>query len=158
MSTTQTNQTIMNGVNTNARAIQSLLDDNKEQIPSGLYKDLCDAMMKLNTAERQDHKDFYRVHYVYSSGEVSDDPNIVKMNVIMASEIIQLPAERATYVVNEIERLGGSRIYRPGNLNGQRLTANGKLASFLVPVDPEDVCSEVGPAVHACVQSGGVEL
>jgi hypothetical protein len=64
--------------------IQSLIDENKQQIPDGLYLQLCNETKKAHEAAR-----FYRVKYVYSKVDNIDDKNIT-MSLVPAKAVLEL--------------------------------------------------------------------
>jgi hypothetical protein len=125
-STTGTNKNM-----TTARALQGILDDKKEELPSGLYKELCDAMMKMDAVERKDREDFYRVHYVYSLGQ--GDDGRVEMHLAYADEIIQIPSEKAATVSGIIEEKGACH----GCYLSNHLTFDGFETACVVPIEPD---------------------
>ena len=57
----------------NSHAIMSLIDENKDDIPEGLYLNLCNLLKKQNEEEGKEDR-FYKVTYLYSSpGQRLDD-------------------------------------------------------------------------------------
>ena len=75
----------------NSHAIMSLIDENKEDIPEGLYLNLCNLLKKQNEEEEKEDKEdkFYKVTYLYSSPS-QQTSNTWEMNLCSSNEILKL--------------------------------------------------------------------
>jgi hypothetical protein len=100
---------ITNEKNNIATEVQSLIDENKDNIPDGLYLSLCNAMKNLYKEEEKKDESttgFYKVNYVYS-GMVKEARNTYKMRVCRSrTEIITLKHEDADKMSRECVKYG----------------------------------------------------
>ena len=90
----------------NSHAIMSLIDENKDDIPNGLYLNLCNLLKKQNEEEGKEDR-FYKVTYLYSSpGQRLDDHWDMNLRV-KKDEILKLSEfEHRTIKQNMITNKG----------------------------------------------------
>jgi len=72
----------------NSHAIMSLIDENKDDIPNGLYLNLCNLLKKQNEEEGKEDR-FYKVTYLYSSPGQKSEP-FWDMYLRVGNEILKL--------------------------------------------------------------------
>ena len=72
----------------NSHAIMSLIDENKDDIPDGLYLNLCNLLKKQNEEEGKEDR-FYKVTYLYSSPS-QQTSSFWDMNLCVSNEILKL--------------------------------------------------------------------
>lgn len=84
--------------------IQSLLDENKEQIGNGLYLTLCNKMKEINEQECIDQGNtLYEVTYIYVKIDTDSNVNDLKSRLIKNTQIIQLTNNEFEYINSKIE-------------------------------------------------------
>ena len=72
----------------NSHAIMNLIDENKDDIPNGLYLNLCNLLKKQNEEEGKEDR-FYKVTYLYSSPGQKSEP-FWDMYLRVGNEILKL--------------------------------------------------------------------
>lgn len=90
--------------NTNNLSIrlQSLLDERKEELPDGLYKELCDQMLALNQEERKvEYADLYTVDYLYT-GIRRESRNLHVLTLESNQEIVRIRSDIAAGILTEL--------------------------------------------------------
>ena len=91
----------------NSHAIMSLIDENKDDIPEGLYLNLCNLLKKQNEEEGKEDR-FYKVTYLYSSpGQRLDDHWDMNLRV-KNDEILKLSEPEYRTIQDEITNKGYS--------------------------------------------------
>ena len=85
MSSSENNKNTCTG---NSHAIMSLVDENKDDIPEGLYLNLCNLLKKQNEEEGKEDR-FYKVTYLYSSPGQKGEP-FWDMYLRVGNEILKL--------------------------------------------------------------------
>ena len=90
----------------NSHAIMSLIDENKDDIPNGLYLNLCNLLKKQNEEEGKEDR-FYKVTYLYSSPGQKSEP-FWDMYLRVGNEILKLSEPEYRNLQDEITNKGYS--------------------------------------------------
>ena len=94
----------------NTHAIMSLIDENKDDIPNGLYLNLCNLLKKQNEEEGKEDR-FYKVTYLYSSPS-QQTSSFWDMNLCVSNEILKLSEPEYRNLQDDLTNKGYS--YREG--------------------------------------------
>ena len=90
----------------NSHAIMNLIDENKDDIPNGLYLNLCNLLKKQNEEEGKEDR-FYKVTYLYSSPS-QQTSSFWDMNLCVSNEILKLSEPEYRNLQDEITNKGYS--------------------------------------------------
>ena len=90
----------------NSHAIMSLIDENKDDIPDGLYLNLCNLLKKQNEEEGKEDR-FYKVTYLYSCPGQKSEP-FWDMYLRVGNEILKLSEPEYRNLQDEITTKGYS--------------------------------------------------
>ena len=126
----------------NSHAIMSLIDENKDDIPNGLYLNLCNLLKKQNEEEGKEDK-FYKVTYLYSSPS-QQTSSFWDMNLCVSNEILKLSEPEYRNLQDEITNKGYS--YHRGE-GVDRLLQSGICHSYVRTIN----CNECDEEVEATI-------
>ena len=104
MSSSENNKNTCTG---NSHAIMSLVDENKDDIPNGLYLNLCNLLKKQNEEEEKEDR-FYKVTYLYSFPSQAQTSSFWDMNLRVGNEILKLSEPEYRNLQDEITNKGYS--------------------------------------------------
>ena len=124
----------------NSHAIISLIDENKDDIPNGLYLNLCNLLKKQNEEEGKEDR-FYKVTYLYSSPS-QQTSSFWDMNLCVSNEILKLSEPEYRNLQDEITNKGYS--YHRGE-GVDRLSQSGICHSYVRTIN----CNECDEEVEA---------
>lgn len=132
-----------------AQELLSVIDENKENLPNGLYMKLCDVLMSKKRKEneiKENKEGFYRINYIYPTLENEDGTIFIKMQ--KETEIVKL---KVSFVKNFIDKHIGIDGIFIDNIRdeccseniSQKLTRYGSVlnVSHLIKIEPSE-CEE----------------
>ena len=87
------------------------LDENKDEIPEGLYLKFCNLLKKENEKEQKEESRFYNVTYLYTKFEPLDEDsyNYYKSCFYTTTQILKIDTKVYKDIQEDIEMNGHSR-------------------------------------------------
>ena len=134
----------------NSHAIMSLIDENKDAIPSGLYLNLCNLLKKQNDDEKKEYR-FYKVTYVYSL-PTQKGSSFWEMSLCVGNEILKLTDHEYRNIQIELESKGCSYQSR------ERLSQSGICHSYVRTINCDDCEEEVDANISLISRSCIVKI
>jgi hypothetical protein len=97
--------------------IMGFLDENKDDIPEGLYLKFCNLLKKENEEEQKEEPRFYKVKYLYTKFEPlsEDSHNYYSSGFYTTTQILKIDTKIYKEIQEDIEKFGYSRVSN-GNL------------------------------------------
>lgn len=86
------------------KSIQSMLDENKEQIPEGIYLGLSN-LMKQKYEDEQKTEKFYKLTCIRTN-HVNDCGESFKTHLVRFRQILKMPQDQYIYIKRQIEKNG----------------------------------------------------
>ena len=112
----------------NSTNMMSLLDENKEDIPEGLYLKMCNLLKDQNKEEEEKKDGFYKIKYLFSNPHQREDNKwLMRIRANDVPVILKLSAKDYESIQEDLSTNGYSSHYKVHSL-----TSTSHITSYCV--------------------------